>query len=308
MPVRLASGAIQSPAQSGQTATRPGSAETEQLEFPGRRTACGRGEAGSGERMLEQREQRYRRQILGDRSHQKAEKDGGRRLRDRLARAVIGDHAVAQQLGGHPTGKLAIRRDQRGPRSEPFERLAQHQRDRGCFFVLVGGVERAQASQREWLGRPPSPERGRWQKRLPQQGDPAFRHALKFHAARPKGPEPNVPRRRAQVSQQPVHPRLRVPRIQGVPGRVVEVESSPGRTTSPFGRCATTLSNRATAGMPPVAPATSTGSAGGACSQARAWASSSATRLAAEFIRPCSDSQAGQVVVTICRKSSVCFQ
>ncbi len=81
--------------------------------------------------------------------------------------------------------------------------------------------------------------------------------------------------------------------------------SRPGRTTRPFGRLATARSRRATAGMPPVVPATHTGVSGGASAQACAWASSRATCRAAGFIRPCSASQSGHIAVTIRRKASV---
>ena len=82
--------------------------------------------------------------------------------------------------------------------------------------------------------------------------------------------------------------------IQFVPGESSDIAvSRPGRTTAPLGRPATIRSRRATAGMPPVVPATNTGSAGGLACQASAWASSSATWRAAGFISPCSASHVG---------------
>ena len=57
-----------------------------------------------------------------------------------------------------------------------------------------------------------------------------------------------------------------------------------------------------------MAPSSHTGSAGGVCAHAAAWASSSAALRAAGLLSPCSSSQRGQVAVTMRRNSTVTAQ
>ena len=87
---------------------------------------------------------------------EQAQEHRGRRFGERLAGAVVGHHAVAQQFGADPAGQVAVRRDQRGARARRFQRVAQHQRDGGGFLLLVGRGQ-APARRVDGGGRPRRP-------------------------------------------------------------------------------------------------------------------------------------------------------
>ena len=89
--------------------------------------------------MLQQGQQRHRGEFLGDGAGQQAQEHGRGRFGQRFAGAVVGDHAVAQQLGGDAAGEVAVGRHQGGPGARRFQRVAQHQGDGGGFLLLVGG-------------------------------------------------------------------------------------------------------------------------------------------------------------------------
>ena len=110
-------------AQAGKARHRPRTAQAPRSPARAPLAAGGRGQAGGGERMLQQRQQRDRREVIGHRARQQAQEHGGRRFGQGLARAVVGDDAVTRQRGGHPPGQFAVRRDQRGGAARRFHRL-----------------------------------------------------------------------------------------------------------------------------------------------------------------------------------------
>ena len=143
------------------------------------------------------------------------------------------------------------------------------------------------------------------QQRPRQQPEPIARHGARSTA------EPTPARRRGSrpgpstaAPDPPEHGTLPALAMPPHPFRGRVAAARPAR----FCIRATTPSNRATAGMPAVVPAISTGSSGGSSSHARACACSRATCRAAGFITPFSASQSGQMSVTMCRNFSVCAQ
>ena len=98
--------------------------------------------------MLQQRQQRNRRQFLRHRLDQQAEEHRRRRIGELLAGAVVSHHTVAQQFGRHAACQVAIRCHQGRPCPRRFQRVAQHQGDGGGFLLLVGRGKQRHAVDR----------------------------------------------------------------------------------------------------------------------------------------------------------------
>ena len=114
MHVVIGMGAGECAAQAGYAGARTWASETGQFQAARCFTARDRRQAGRRQRVLQQREQRDWCQVICYGLGQEAQEDGGRRVAQRFPGTVIGDHAVAQQLGGDPSGEVTIRRYQSG--------------------------------------------------------------------------------------------------------------------------------------------------------------------------------------------------
>ena len=87
--------------------------------------------------MLEHREQRNRRQSIRGGAREQTQEGGGRRVRERLAGAVVDDDAVAGELGGDAEGELAIGGDKGGSGVRALQGVAEGEGDGDGFFLLV---------------------------------------------------------------------------------------------------------------------------------------------------------------------------
>ena len=165
------------------------------------------------------------------------------------------------------------------------------------------GLRRVTSVQR-WrrVGAPGVQRLGR-QQRAAERGEALWRH----RRCRLHWPGPHVAARRAEAGQQAAQAGLRMGFVQRVPGRLVHRRyPEPAARPARCGSRATTRSRRATAGMPPVVPATSTGSIGRSAFPRRRPARSAARPGA----RPGSSGRSrpassGQAAVTMCRNCSV---
>ncbi len=88
--------------------------------------------------MLQQRQKLHRGQFLRHGAYQQTKEDRRRRLCQQLTRAVVGDDSETQQRGRYPASQIAIGSDQRGSNTRCFQRVAERQRNRLGFLLLVG--------------------------------------------------------------------------------------------------------------------------------------------------------------------------
>ncbi len=204
------------------------------LQRPRRGAAGGRRQPRRGQRMLQQRQQRHRRERLRHRPRQQAQERRRRRLGQFLARAVVGDHAPAQQLRCHPAGERAVGRDQRRAPAGRLQRIAQDQRDRRRLLLLVRGIEPEQPARVRRQLHPPRAEPPRRQQRRRQGARPALGHRA---FAVPGG---HVPPVGAEIGEQGAQRRLRMRLVQPLPvrrrHRRVEARAAP-RSLGAGARC-----------------------------------------------------------------------
>ena len=90
-------------------------------------------------------------------------------------RAVVRDHAPAQQLGGDPPGQITVGRDQGRAGAPRLQRVAQDQRDGDRLLLLVGGGEAVQFSGIQRCRLAPGPDRRAGQQGAAEQGYAALR-------------------------------------------------------------------------------------------------------------------------------------
>ncbi len=194
--------------------------------------ARGGSEAERRQRVLQHRQQSDRRQPLADGAGQQAQQRCRRRVRERLAGTVIHDHAIARELGCHPERKSAVRRDERGARLRPLERVPQRQRDRDGLLLLIGGLQPEQAADLRGERVAPLREGAGGKERTRDRGRPRLSLGERGGAresARSPGPnaltQPSPGGRglfershispgRAHPRQQALHARLRVAIVQ----------------------------------------------------------------------------------------------
>ena len=101
--------------------------------------------------MLEQRQQRQRRQLLGYRLQHQAQKHSGRRLAQLRAGGIVDLDAPAPQLAGDAARQLAVGRHQR----RGLARLLQALTHQKCYdrrlFLRPRTVDTAQAGERRFV-------------------------------------------------------------------------------------------------------------------------------------------------------------
>ncbi len=183
--------------------------------------------AERAQRMLEQREQRHRRESTVGRVREEAEERTRRGMRQRLASGIVDLDVPAPQFARDTPRQRAIRRHKRRGLGRFFEGLAQHKCD---GRRLLGGICRFdQGNPARSLGdlvrlaafgnrAPGVCGRGRAE-RLPQ-------HALAERIVRAV-PVANLFARHAQSAEQLLHAELRMARIERVPACAIELAIEP---------------------------------------------------------------------------------
>ena len=121
--------------EAGDSRLRARAAQDEPLQLPNQAAEAGGTLASSGQRMLEHREQRHRRQILRHRTGGEAQERAGLRLGEGASSGIVNNKIPALQLGGHPAGKAAIGRGERGGLAFRLQGSAHDQRNRSRFFL-----------------------------------------------------------------------------------------------------------------------------------------------------------------------------
>ena len=116
--------------------------------------------AGHHQRMLEQRQQRHRRELLRARLRQRQQQRAGRKLRQRPAGGIVRIDAPALEMRGDARGQVAVRRHQRRGAPRRLDRLAQRDGDGLRFLGGVRSLDRAHILERALRRRHVRPDAG----------------------------------------------------------------------------------------------------------------------------------------------------
>ncbi len=100
-----------------------------------------RGGIERAQRMLEQRQQRHRRQAVQRGLGGEPREHAGRRVGQRVAAGIVDRHVPARQRRQHAAGQRAVGRHQRGGLVRLVHRLAQRHRDGQRLLLGVGGLD-----------------------------------------------------------------------------------------------------------------------------------------------------------------------
>ena len=111
------------------------------------------------QRMLEQRQQRHRREPAERRLGDQPREHAGRRVGQRVAAGIVDRHVPARQRRQHAPRQRAVGRDQRGGLARRLDRLAQRDRDRERLLLGVGGLDHRDATPAHASHAPQSPAR-----------------------------------------------------------------------------------------------------------------------------------------------------
>ena len=98
--------------------------------------------------MLEQRQQRHRRQAVQRGFGGEPREHAGRRVGQRVAAGIVHRHVPARQRRQHAAGQRAVGRHQRGGLAWNLHRLAQRDRDGQRFLLGIGGFDHRDAFDR----------------------------------------------------------------------------------------------------------------------------------------------------------------
>ena len=98
--------------------------------------------------MLEQRQQRHRRQAVQRGFGGEPREHAGRRVGQRVAAGIVHRHVPARQRRQHAAGQRPVGRHQRGGLAGIVHRLAQRNRNRQRLLLGVGGLDHRDAGER----------------------------------------------------------------------------------------------------------------------------------------------------------------
>ena len=101
--------------------------------------------ASAAERMLQDCEQRRRREAIRHHARHQAQKCRCRRIGQGRAGAVISGDAMAREFCRHTPRQIAIRRDQGSALARDLHRFAQQKRNGSGFLLRIGGFKPADA-------------------------------------------------------------------------------------------------------------------------------------------------------------------
>ncbi len=185
------------------------------------------------QRMLEQREQRHRRQSAECGIDREPRKRTGRRGGQRVAAGIVDRHLPALQRREHAARQRAVGRHQRGGLARRLGGFAQRDRDRQRLLVGIRGFEHGQRGERAVL------VRGKL--RIGKFGLPAvggsrraqgFRHQPLAAMRRRRAENLHLVARNPDPAQQSRHRKLRMTdrrRDRLVAGRRAAFDHAPGR-------------------------------------------------------------------------------
>ncbi len=205
-------------ADASEAGRRARAAQRRQLQRPHRARPGEPVHPRAAQRVLEQRQQRHRRELGRHALGEQAEERARRHAVERAARAVVGDEAVARELRRDAARELAVGRDQRdlgaGPPPSVRDVAAGVHRGRGCLQAAahgerdarglrlrVGRVHHEQPVERRAPAAGLLPRPGRERLVRQQRGAEQLRARRGIQALR-AGPGADVAPRRAELAEQ----------------------------------------------------------------------------------------------------------
>ncbi len=198
------------PHQAGAADLRPGAAQQRQFQRLDRAPVRAGFATEPAQRMLQQRQQGRRLQLVGDRFGCEARKNAGRNLHQRIAAGIVEQQVPAAERRHHPPRQRAVRCHQRR-RFAQMPRLAHCDCDRQRFHFGIGGLDHREIGHaaRDVVG-----DTGIRQPRMPLRRSVRRPHRLRRQhiaaMARGRAQDFDIAALDAEALQQRVHGELRM--------------------------------------------------------------------------------------------------